>query len=128
MKAVEAQRALYRILIVDDDAAIRDLLAELLEAPNRSIEVRDTAQAALEFLQHNPVDLAFVDFMLPGMRGSELAAAIKKRRPQTHVVICTGYLAEATAEGAQLTGVDRLLQKPLDLGEVMQIADSYAKE
>lgn len=128
MKAVEVQRDLYRILIVDDDAGIRDLLSELLQGPHRSIEVRDTPRAALEFLQHNPVDLAFVDLMMPGMRGDELAAAIKTRQPHAHVVICTGYLAEAAAEGAQLQAADCLLQKPLNLGEVMQIADSYAKE
>lgn len=118
----------YRVLIVDDEAGAREVLAELLQAPNRSIEVRDTPQAALEFLQQNPVDLAFVDLMMPGMSGTELAGKIKQQYPRAHVVICTGHLAEAPADVAHVKQVDRILQKPLDFGEVLQLADSYTKE
>mgnify|MGYP001341997068 CR=1 FL=1 len=85
----------YRVLIVDDEPDERDLLAELLSGPNRAVEVRDTPRAALEFLQHNPVDLAFLDHHLPGMSGTELAQRIKTMYPHAHIVMCTGYLVEA---------------------------------
>src|SRR5437879_5980185 len=94
-KMEEPKHNLFRVLIVDDDAATRELLAEVLEAPNRSVAVRDCPRAALEFLQHNPIDLAFVDLMMPEMGGDELAKKIKERNPQAHVVLCSGYLAEA---------------------------------
>jgi two-component system response regulator RegA len=128
MKVGQTKRDPYRILIVDDDAAICDLLSELLQSPSRSIEVRDTPRAALEFLQRNPVDLAFVDLVMPGMKGTELAKKIKERCPQAHIVICTGYLTEASAAEAQAVPVDCLLEKPLDLGEVLELADSYSTE
>src|ERR1035438_9730153 len=57
---------IYRVLIVDEDAALRETLAGLLRAPNRSVEVRDGARTALEFLRHNPIDVAFVDAALTG--------------------------------------------------------------
>jgi CheY-like chemotaxis protein len=128
MKAEQAKPAVYRILIVDDDAAIRDLLSELLQAPNRSIEARDTPRAALEFLQHNPVDLAFLDLIMPGMNGNELAKKVKELYPRTHIVICTGHLTDASVTEAHAIPVDHLMEKPLDLGELLELADTYSKE
>lgn len=124
----DTNRHTYRVLIVDDDAYLREMLADLLRSPQRSIEVRDTARAALEFLQHNPVDLAFVDLMLQGMRGDELADRIKERNPHAHVIICTGFVTEAAGAQAKEAKVDRVLHKPLNLGEVLRLADSYATE
>ncbi len=124
----QTKREPYRVLIVDDEVATRQMLAELLQAPHRSIEVRDTPRAALEFLQHNPVDLAFVDLMMPGMSGAELAEKIKERYPRAHVVICTGYLAEPLDQDAKTTKADRIMHKPLDFGEVLRLADSYTTE
>jgi CheY-like chemotaxis protein len=128
MNTEQTKRELYRILIVDDDVAIRDLLADLLQGPHRSVEARDTPRAALEFLQHNPIDLAFVDLVMPGMQGTELARKIKERCPQAHVVICTGYLTEASVAEAHAIPVDHLMEKPLDLGELLELADTYSKE
>ena len=66
---IEANKQeIYRVLIVDENAAMREMLAGLLRAPNRSVEVRDGARAALEFVQHNPIDVAFVDAALDQAR------------------------------------------------------------
>jgi CheY-like chemotaxis protein len=94
----------YRVLIVDDEPDERDLLAELLSGPNRAVEVCDTAQAALEFLQHNPVDLAFVDYRMPGVNGLELGC------PEIR------------------DSAEHVLHKPLNLGEVLQLAEAYTDE
>lgn len=115
----------YRVLIVDDEPDERDLLAELLSGPNRAVEVRDTPRAALEFLQHNPVDLAFLDHHLPGMSGTELAQRIKTMYPHAHIVMCTGYLVEAGCPEI-LDRAEHVLHKPLNLGEVLELADSYS--
>lgn len=128
MKNTETKTDLYRVLVVDDDAAFREILGQLLAAPNRSVEMRDTARAALEFLQHNPVDLAFVDLMLSGMSGDILAGKIKERYPQAHVIICTGFVGERIGSQATEARADRVLHKPLNLGEVLRLADSYATE
>ena len=121
-----ASRSLYRVLIVDDDPHVRTLLGELMASPHRSIEVRDTPRAALEFIRHNPVDLALLDMMMPGMNGVELAGQIKAKCPAAHIIICTGYFAEAMASGATAQHVDRVLEKPLNLGELLQLTDAYS--
>ena len=91
--ATTSKQVVYRVLIVDEDAGIREMLADLLRAPNRSVEMRDSARAALEFLQHNPVDIAFVDAMLAGTGSKDLADTIRKRCPHAHVVVCAGRLS-----------------------------------
>jgi CheY-like chemotaxis protein len=118
----------YRILIVDDDTASRQLLAQVLAAPNRSIEVRDSGRAALEFLQHNPVDLAFVDVTMPGSSGAQLAKKIKQRCPRAHVVICAGHLTAAASADAKTTKAERMGRKSVNFGEVLRLADSYRTE
>lgn len=124
----EPKDKLFRILIVDDDVDVRELLAEMLQAPQRSVAMRESGRAALEYLQHNPVDLAFVDLKMPGIGGEELAQNIKELNPRAHVVICTGYITEACAAEARAINVDRILRKPMNLGEVLQLADSYKTE
>lgn len=117
----------YRVLIVDDEPDERDLLAELLSGPNRAVEVCDTARAALEFLQHNPVDLVFLDYRMPQINGLDLAEQIKAMHPQAHIVICTGYLVEAGCPEVR-NSAEHVLHKPLNLGEVLQLADAYTDE
>jgi len=119
---------LYRVLIVDDDAPVREVLAALLRAPNRSIEMRDSARAALEFLQHDPIDLAFVDAKMPGMTGAEFAQKIKARCPRAHVVIHTGCPNAAAQHEARPTNAERNSQEPLSVGELLELADSYTTE
>ncbi len=121
------QHNIYRILVVEDEPIICELLAEVLRAPHRSIETRDNGPAALELLERNPVDLAFLDVRMPGMSGLELAQRIKEKSPATHIIICTGYYAQDVCEQAQQLHVDRIFEKPLNFGELLQIADSYTK-
>lgn len=128
MKMTENKQNLYRVLIVDDDPAIQELLAGLLRSPHRAVEVRDTAQAALDFLQHNMVDLAFVDLTLPGMAGAKLAEKIQAQCPLAHVITCTGHLVDGDPAGARPNNALRALQKQKNLGELLQLADSYKAE
>lgn len=118
----------YRVLIVDDEAPVRELLATLLRAPNRSIETRDSAKAALEFLQHDRVDVAFVDAKMPGMVGAQFAEKIKARCPRAHVVIHTGCLDSTMRHEARPTNAEHNSQGGLDFGEILQLADSCSTE
>ena len=128
MKAENNQQAIYRVLIVDEDAAMREMLSELLRAPNRSVEVRDTPRAALEFLQQNPIDVAFVDVMSRGASAQDLVNTIRKRCPHARVVICAGQLSQPR-EDADCTGKsERVLRQPFNFGKVLQLADLYTTE
>ena len=119
---------IYRVLIVDEDAAMREMLATLLRAPNRSVEVRDCPRAALEFVQHNPIDVAFVDAALTGASVQSLADTIKKRCPHAHVVICAGRLSQPWDAAGRSKKGERVLRQPLNFGEALELADSCKTE
>jgi CheY-like chemotaxis protein len=126
---IEANKQdIYRVLIVDEDAAMREMLAGLLRAPNRSVEVRDGPRSALEFVQHNPIDVAFVDAALTGASAQNLADTIKKRCPHAHVVICAGRLSQPWDAASRSKKGDRVLRQPVNFGEALQLADSCTTE
>ena len=118
------KQELYRILIVDEDAAMREMMAGLLRAPNRSVEVRDGPRAALEFIQHNSIDVAFVDAALTGASAQHLADTIKKRCPHAHVVLCAGRLSQPWDGAGRSRKGGRSTREPSNFGEALQLADT----
>lgn len=118
----------YRVLIVDEDAAMRELLAGLLHAPNRSVEVRDSARTALEFIRHNPIDVAFVEATLSGANAQHLADKIKKLCPHAQVVVCAGRLSQPWDSAGRTRKGDRVLRQPFNFGEALELADSCKSE
>jgi DNA-binding NtrC family response regulator len=119
---------IYRVLVVDENAAMREMLAGLLRAPNRSVEVRDCPRAAAEFVQQNPIDVAFVDAAFTGSSAQHLAETIKKRCPHAHVVVCAGRVSQPwDAAGRSKRGA-RALRQPFNFGEALQLADSCTTE
>lgn len=115
----------YHVVIVDDDATEREILLELLSAPDRHIEAFESSEAALEYLEDNPVDLAFLDHIMPGLSGAELASRIKILHPHARIVMCTGYLVEIGYPHLH-DQAERVLHKPLNLGEVLHLASAPA--
>ncbi len=102
------------VLIVDDDAIIREVLYELFSAEHEC-HTAETAELALKLLESKGYNVAIVDISLPGMSGLELLGHIRQRWPDTHVIIITGidyhqYIGELTKMGA----VDYLV-KPFHL-------------
>jgi CheY-like chemotaxis protein len=79
---------------------------------------------AARYLEGHPVDLAFLDLMMPGMSGLELAAKVKASNPQARVVICTGYLAENIEKMQHARHVDQVLLKPFQIDDVLKIAEA----
>jgi CheY-like chemotaxis protein len=101
----------YRLLLVDDDDAVRDVTAEvLLQLGYDVVQAADGAAALAAFDAGADFDLVIADFAMPGMNGAELRRRLLARNPSLHVVILTGY-ADLTA--LQDVPEDMVLQKPL---------------
>jgi CheY-like chemotaxis protein len=118
----------YRVLIVDDNPAVRELLSAMLQSPQRAIEVRDTSRAAMDLLEHQSVDLAFIGLSLPGVAGTKLAEKIQKRCPHAHVVIFAGQMAEGSSAAAHARNAEKKPRKRENLGDLLQLADSCSTE
>lgn len=104
-----------KILIVDDEAPIRDLCARVLAKEGYAVDLAKDAKLSLDLLKEKSYNLVFVDLKLPGMDGIELLKRIKVERPATEVVIMTGYATIKTAVEAIKLGAYDYITKPFDI-------------
>jgi CheY-like chemotaxis protein len=105
-----------RILIIEDDAASRALLAELLEEEDHIVFECAEARSALAFAQSQKPDLILLDLGLPGMDGWELARQLKASPEflNTPIVAVTGHVTDSQWETAQRAGCVDRVPKPVD--------------
>ncbi len=110
-----------KILIVEDEAGIRELLEELLFMEGYRITAVDNGSDGVSRFSEEGHDLVFTDLRMPGMSGWEVAKAIKSHNSRTPVVMVTGWDTQTIASELNDTGVDRVLQKPFDMNVVLDL-------
>ena len=103
-----------RLLLVEDEADQRRLLAGLLAAEGYALAEAGSLAAARAELARAPVDLVLCDFRLPDGEGSELLAHVRERAPETAFVMVTAYGTIARAVEAIRAGADDYLPKPFE--------------
>lgn len=120
MKELEATIARReRILVVDDSASVRGFLEDLLkEEGYRASSVPD-ADAALDFLRSNVVELLLLDIKMPGRSGMELLKQVQLLYPEIPVVMMTGYASLDSAREAILAGSADYVFKPFRNEEIL---------
>lgn len=106
------------ILVVDDDPAVRDVLAEGLKDSGYECQTASDGSEALLKLQSNGFQLVVSDIDMPQMDGMRLLQEIKKVRPDTEIVMLTGVLDVETAIQSMRLGANDYLTKPFNLAEV----------
>ena len=111
-----------RILIVDDEASIRDLLSKTLALAEYDVDVAPDGRSALERLRLYPYDLLIADLKMPGLDGLSLIREAKRLKTDLPVVIITGYSTEASAIEAVNLGVAGYLTKPFRVPQVLAVA------
>jgi CheY-like chemotaxis protein len=89
-----------RLLIVDDDAAVRGAIARTFEDDGHVVDSVGDARIALTAIEHCDYDLAIVDFAMPVMDGAELIRAARKLRPAQKFLMVTGYSDSEAVSGA----------------------------
>lgn len=111
-----------RVLVVDDEEAIRDLLVKMLELADYEVEGAPDGPSALEYLKKEPCDLMFVDLKMPGMDGLALIRQARAAKPGLPVIVVTGYSSEASAIEALNMGVSAYITKPFRVPQVLEAA------
>jgi CheY-like chemotaxis protein len=109
-----------RVLVVDDELPVRELLATLLGHLGHAWETACNAAEALSKLESNEFDLVLTDLNMPGMNGVELAREIKRRREGMLVVLITGGQPQSLAQD-----IDRVLLKPISVQELRETIASF---
>ena len=111
-----------RVLVVDDEASIRDLLAKTLALAEYEVDAAADASTALTRVRGAEYDLLIADLRMPGMDGLALIRQVKKIRAELPVIIITGFSSEASAIEAVNLGVAGYLRKPFRVPEVLAAA------
>lgn len=112
-----------RILIVDDDAAIRTTLEDHLRTEGYDVCAAASAEEALNRLAAFDPALVITDVRMHGMSGIDLTARVRAARPDTYVIVITAHEDMDTAIGAMRAGAFDLLVKPLDLDHTEMVID-----
>src|SRR5262249_13759594 len=102
------------VLIVDDEAAIRESLETLLEFEGYSVESAETGEEGLARLAERPFDLVMLDFALPDRNGLEILADIRSRDFRLAVIMITAYGTVDNAGRAMQNGATNFIQKRWD--------------
>ncbi|HEV8676520.1 MAG TPA: GAF domain-containing protein [Methylomirabilota bacterium] len=110
-----------RILLIDDEEHVRQVLADILSSQGHAVTASADGRAGLSRLHEEPFDLVFTDLGMPGLSGWEVARLAKLRRPEAIVVLVTGWSDLIDADEAQRRGVDYVLAKPFEMESVRAV-------
>ncbi len=103
-----------RILIIDDEAGIRDSLETLLTLEGFTVEMAPEGVSGLDLLTSHQYDLLLLDLSMPGESGIDLLPRIKNLRPELPVIMITAYGTVGNVVDALRAGADNFVQKPWD--------------
>jgi excisionase family DNA binding protein len=111
-----------RVLVVDDEASIRDLLAKTLALAEYDVDVAPDGRSALDRMRMYPYDLLIADLKMPGMDGLTVIREAKRYKSDLPVIIITGFSTESSAIEAVNLGVAGYLTKPFRVPQVLAAA------
>jgi NtrC-family two-component system response regulator AlgB len=112
-----------RLLIVDDEKNIRANLASFFESIGHEVQTAESGRQARAMIEAAPFDLVLTDFRMAELNGLELLAEIKKRRPETLVILMTAYATVENAVAAMKAGAFDYVTKPFSLDQIQHLAE-----
>jgi CheY-like chemotaxis protein len=114
-----------RILVVEDDDAVRSLVRKLLTRAGFVVEDVASAEAALAFLdQRTDIDLLMTDLVLPGASGRSLVEELRESRPDLRVLVTSGYADDSPGHPGDLASDIPFIQKPFSSGALIAAIES----
>lgn len=118
-----------KVLLVDDEADFRELLAKRLGKRKLEVTTCGDALEALRILGSAPIDVVVLDVRMPGMNGTDALREMKARWPAVEVIMLTGHAqVDVALAGLELGAFDYLL-KPVDLDALLyRLQDAYRKK
>jgi signal transduction histidine kinase/FixJ family two-component response regulator len=117
-----------RVLVVDDETAVREVLREALEAEGCEVIVAESGEMALKLYDTSAgkLDVVFTDIGMPEMSGWELASEIRKRSETIPLAIVSGWADAISCDARQAIKADWVVSKPFDIAIIAGIANEVA--
>ncbi len=125
----QESRASRRVLVVEDEVDLRDLLVEYFRGRGHQVVGAADGRSAVATLEREAFDLVITDLQLPGVDGLGVLTAARRLHPGIYVVIVTGFASLDSAIQAVRLGAYDYLTKPFSLGQidvVLRRIDDYA--
>jgi len=116
------------ILVMEDELSVAKGLEMVLSEEGYRVDLADTGRLAMEAFRQKRFDLLVADLRLPDIDGMEVIKQIKAEKPETEVIVITGYGTTATAVTAMKLGVHDFLPKPFTEGQIKMAIDDALKK
>lgn len=112
----------YRILVVEDNHEVRRMVTASLKTLGEEIEVMDmpSAEEALFIGTSQPLDLVVLDIRLPGMSGFDMVLKLRKRKPETKIILVTGVDDAHIRQQVSVANVDAYFFKPIEISAFLE--------
>jgi CheY-like chemotaxis protein len=107
-----------RVLVVDDEAIVCEVIGSILEQSGLLHAAADNGTVALQMLQKQQFDVVITDKNLPDMTGLDVLREVRKLRPDTAVIVVTGYASKESAIEALNLGAEAYFEKPFDMNTI----------
>jgi len=122
LPGVRSTSAQTRILVVDDEEYVRDLLRDILEKEGCEAVVAEGGHQALSLFEKGNFDAVFTDIGMPDMNGWELSRALRQRNHNIPVAVITGWGESVGTQDRQAAQVDWVVAKPFDTPQIVEMA------
>jgi response regulator RpfG family c-di-GMP phosphodiesterase len=117
-----------RILVVEDEAVVRDLLSEILLQQGHEVTTARDGSEALEILRRAHFDIVLSDLQMPGLNGLDLISSIKAGQPTLPVIVVSGYPALNKAIDAMKAGATDFITKPFRIDHINHVVQKTLQE
>jgi DNA-binding NtrC family response regulator len=116
-----------RILIVEDDGALAENLAEIVEGLGHEVKTADSAERALELVRETTFHGVITDFRLPGKSGIDLIRELRKSGIAVPVVVLSAFMDYRMTEGAEEAGALDVVAKPVDIERLLGLLAEFTQ-
>ena len=120
-----APRKDIKILVVDDEPMVRELVRKWLTDFGCSVDCADGGEEALAYMESQKYNIVFLDLMMPAVNGAETLKGIRKIDPNANVVILTAYMESAMMDRALEHGPVTILKKPVIKDTLLSLISVY---
>jgi signal transduction histidine kinase/ActR/RegA family two-component response regulator len=118
---IKAQTNQLKILVVDDEECVRELLRELLESEGCAVSIASGGREALVLFESREFDAVFTDVGMPGMSGWELAGTIRQRNTKIPIAVITGWGEIVGSDEQKEAAVDWVIAKPFTAERIFEL-------
>jgi len=115
-----------RILVIEDDGEMRNLLKDFLKREGHEVDSADNGSEAFRDLAKQSFDLIITDIRMPGLSGLDILPGIKKLQPQASIIVITAFGSDEVCQKAFERGASVYLRKPIDLPNLGTLIRNYS--